>query len=46
MNKMYTERTPKVTDDEIKTLVNKYPHGEKKEKKEINESEITDNILA
>ena len=39
MNKMFSDRTPKLTDTDIRTLVQKYPHGEKKEKTSINEDD-------
>lgn len=44
LNKLFSDRTPKVTDTDIKTLVQKYPIGEKKE--EISQKSENQNILA
>lgn len=44
MNKMFSDRTPKVTDSEIRSLVLKYPLGEKKEPP-ISQNENSENIL-
>lgn len=35
MNKMFSNRTPRVTDSEIRSLAQKYPKGEKKEAQTI-----------
>jgi hypothetical protein len=43
MNKMFSDRTPKLSDGDIKSLVSKYPLAEKKE---IQEEKVSDNILA